>query len=180
MDDDDDFEFEANAFDHLGAEALQQLEARAFISTQQPRLTASGRAPQKSLKDSVQDPDNYGFDDEPIIDLNAEPISIPRANSTSSVNIPHRTVQTTAPFQSGAPLSQFANGRPRPASVQKQAASSRGLNGSFHASQAARPSGNGVPPPATLQPSRDDAEKEALRARLRAVRSHPPSRKARS
>lgn len=87
MDGDDDFDFEVDAFDELPAEALHQLESQAlFTSTQKQRPIAAQQPPTARRADE----DDFHFEDEDIIDLDAEPISISRATKpTAPVRAPH-------------------------------------------------------------------------------------------
>lgn len=82
--DDVDDEFgDDDAFDQLPPNTLYQLEEQAFLSTQRPR--SAGVQPRLQAKQQHAQPPSseYGsadYDEEDVIDLNAEPITLPSAH----------------------------------------------------------------------------------------------------
>lgn len=77
----DDFEFDDdNAFDELPANTLHQLEEKAFLSTQRPGAAGTHSTVQAEQQYAHPASSEYGsgdYDEEDVIDLNAEPISLP-------------------------------------------------------------------------------------------------------
>lgn len=76
--DSDEYEFDDDAFDQLPANALQQLEREAFLNTQRPKDGLQERIAVNDASRLGQEVEfDYEYDEDDVIDLNAEPISLP-------------------------------------------------------------------------------------------------------
>lgn len=121
----DEFDFDDDPLDALPANALDELERDALLSTQCPGTTSiwQQNVLQRAPAGIVRPPSDYGFgddDDDDIINLDEQPLEVQRAYDSWSQ---HQRIVDLVPTAPGQEIDNVreAEGHPRVGIVELQA-----------------------------------------------------------